>query len=93
VSTGTVSPLAADEITPHIARLVLGHFRSGDSGDWLAFPSYGEHEALDFLCSIDDGLLDRAALGFPGLVAAVRLARQRGGVDELTSIARTDGQS
>lgn len=90
--TDTAPALAANDITPHIARLVLGHFRSGDSGLWLAFPSHGEHAVIEALCSVDPTLGACMGTGLPGLWEAIQLVRERGGSDRLAEIARTDGQ-
>lgn len=90
--TRTSSDLDAPTVTPHLARLVLTVFRSGDPGGWLTYPSSGEVALTEAFCAIDARLLGSAARGFPGLTDAIRTIRVSGGVDELTAIARQDGQ-
>lgn len=81
--------LNAREVTPHLARLVLGRFGSGDDRSlWIVHPSDGEDAMLTAATSVDGRLLSSLAAGFPGLVAAVQMAYRRGGVDELMAIAR-----
>ena len=80
-----MSELTAETITPHLAAITLHHFSAG------GYPaSGGGTKLLDAITHLDDEHGDALALGFPGLVAAVRLARVTGGTAQLTMIATAD---
>ncbi len=68
-------PLAADEVTAELAGIVLGFYDVEGYGRHL---SMGETRLCAAVVGTDEGCRERLSLGFPGLVAAVRLFETQG---------------
>lgn len=81
-----VNPLCADTITPHIAAIVLHHFRSGDLHLWR-LASSGERAILDAATLVDPTLMRDLLYRFPGLYAAIVDVRA-GRITDLERVAR-----
>ncbi len=78
--------LTTGTVTPHLARLVLGHFRSGDRTLWEPRPHPAPTALLTLMCDTSFGA-DTAAMW-----SAIETLRRNGGVDELMAIARGEAQ-
>lgn len=85
-----MNPLCSETITPHIAAIVLWHFRSGDPELWR-LPSTGEAAVLTAATAVDPDLMRRLLFGsFTGLYNAIGIVRSIGPA-ELEAIARGEG--